>query len=95
MNNDKKAIMKEISEKTKAMKQLLREAQKLADKHGLSFKVAIDLPPGARDPDGYAVDKVAGTYHGKGTEEVDIDDEGNSVYNEHGKFYWENSSLNC
>lgn len=97
MSNEKKEAMKKISENTKAMKQLLRECQKLADKHGLTFKVAIDLPPGARGQgwNEYAPDAVSGVYQGKGSEEIDVDDDGKPVYNEHGRFYWENSSLNC
>lgn len=92
---NQKEAMKQITEHLKQIKSNLRAAQKLADKYGLEFKVAIDLPPGARNQDDYSVEKVAGTYIAKGTEEVDIDEEGKSIYNEHGKFYWENSSLNC
>ncbi len=87
-NETKKLALQEIDEQLKIMKTALREAQRLADEHGLKFKFALDVP--VKNPDRYN-NSVEGKYLGKGSEEVY---EG-EAYPQQGEWYWENSSLNC
>lgn len=63
----------DINEKLELLQKTLREAQEIADKNGLSFRVSLDLPegnnkeghPGYRD---YHYPTFSATYHGTGNE---------------------------
>jgi len=84
----KQEALAEIEVKLNQMKQALKEAQELADKHGLSFKASLDLrdtnPLKGEDAE-YGAHEIEGEYNGN------LDESGNSD----GTWYWCNSSLNC
>lgn len=76
----KQEVLAKIAEHLAQMEQSLKEAQALADEHGLSFKASF----GGMDRSEYGNgEPVRGTYYGK-------DEESNA-----GHWYWENSSMNC
>jgi hypothetical protein len=87
----KKEALTKIEEKVALMKQALREAQALADAHGLKFKVALDYENNKSRDFGQP---VQGTYIGRHSES-DTWQGKTTQYPEQGYFYWENSSLNC
>lgn len=81
--DDKQAALTQLEEKLNQMKQCLRDAQAIADKHGLTFVASLDLPEGSNTYKEYGSVKVGGTYYGARTD------------SEQGHWHWENSSLNC
>lgn len=93
-DTDKQKALQLIEEKLQTMKQALREAQEIADKHSLTFFASLDLPPGNRTKapfSDYAPVAVSGTYYGAGSDTEFGDEE----ENKQGYWYWQNSSLRC
>jgi hypothetical protein len=95
---------KQIDEKLALLHKTLKEAQELADKHNLSFRVHLSLPEGNTGeghgsyPE-YHYTTLGATYHGKESEPQEIYDKDTNKYsdgmNKEGYWYWHASAMNC
>lgn len=81
MSEDKQKILAEIADKTAQMQKLFDECFKLAKEHNVEFSAGLNVP---KELSPYNDETYVG---GSFTPPEDEDDRG--------RWYWENSSLNC
>jgi hypothetical protein len=108
MSDDKAELKKQIDEKLALLTKTLKEAQAIADEHGMTFTVRLGLPDGNKGEgyvgyQDYHDPTFSATYHGtksevdeSAAEELDADVPDDQLpMNKEGYWYWNNSSMNC